>query len=190
MMRQATLPSLLRTVLPPQTILNIPARSRPTPKSMANAALAGDYVWTFRTGLLENADSTDSSPPLLLSTDPADSDIDVPVNQIISASFNERWILQRFAAPSNLTVACPVASFTVTCTAPVSCPTPAGTVSYSGTTATFTPSSSLQADATYSVVIAASDLAGNAIGAGGSTAPNHGALQQVLLPQCILVRRQ
>jgi len=141
-------------------------------KSMANAALAGDYVWTFRTGLLENADSTDSSPPLLLSTDPADSDIDVPVNQIISASFNEPMDPTTICGPSNLTAACPVASFTVTCTAPVSCPTPAGTVSYSGTTATFTPSSSLQADATYSVVIAASDLAGNAWVAGGTQPPN------------------
>lgn len=138
-------------------------------KNTANAALASDYVWTFRTALIAGADS---SPPLLLATDPADSAIDVPVNQVITANFNEPMDPTTICGPAGTTPACPVASFTVTCTAPALCPTPAGTVSYSGTTATFTPSSPLQSGATYSAQIAASDLAGNAWVAGGTQPPN------------------
>jgi hypothetical protein len=136
-------------------------------KSASGVPMASAYSWTFTTGLL-----TDTAAPLLLRTEPASAAINVPVNQTITATFNKPMDPSKICGPAALTTACPVATFTVVCTAPALCPTPAGVVSYVGSTASFTPTSALQAGATYTATIAASDLAGNAWVAGGTQAPN------------------
>lgn len=127
-------------------------------RNVAGVAMASNHVWSYTTGTV-----ADGTAPLLLSTNPADDPgalVTVPVNQIITASFNEPM------DPATISAA----SFTVTCAAP--CATPAGVVTYSGTTASFTPNSALDASTTYTATIAASDLAGNAWVAGPGNAPN------------------
>lgn len=51
---------------------------------LAGNALENDYVWSWTTG-----DEADTDRPTVLSTIPADLDINVPVNQVISAQFSE-----------------------------------------------------------------------------------------------------
>jgi hypothetical protein len=135
--------------------------------SGAGAALASNFVWTFTTGL-----TADAVAPLLITTAPVNAASNVVVNPTITASFNEPMDATRICGPASLSAACPVATFTVVCTAPALCPTPAGVVSYVGNTASFTPTSPLQTGATYSAVIAASDLAGNVWVAGGTQPAN------------------
>ncbi len=135
-------------------------------KNVAGTALANDRTWTFTTGA-----AADNTAPLLLSTNPSDTQIAVPSNQIITASFNEPMDATTICGPAGLTVACPVASFTVTCGAPCVNPNPAGVVTYSGTTASFTPNSPLEASTTYTATITGKDLAGNALVAGVVTNP-------------------
>ncbi|HXM99001.1 MAG TPA: Ig-like domain-containing protein [Candidatus Dormibacteraeota bacterium] len=77
--------------------------------------LAANYVWSFTTG-----------PPAVISTVPATGATAVPVNTVVSATFNE---------PMNPTTL-NAATFTVT--GPGATPV-AGTIAYSGSTATFTP---------------------------------------------------
>ena len=89
--------------------------------------------------------------PLVVSTIPADKAIDVPLNQVISATFNEKM------NPATITQA----SFIIQQgTVAV-----AGTVAYSGVTATFTPSSPLAPNTLYAGTIKtlAKDEVGNAL---------------------------
>lgn len=133
-------------------------------KNVAGTALASERTWSFTTGA-----AADNTAPLLLSTNPSDDPgaaIAVPINQIITVSFNEPMDAATICGPAGLTVACPVASFTVTCGAPCVNPNPAGVVTYSGTTASFTPNSALEASTTYTATIiggapGVKDLAGN-----------------------------
>lgn len=137
-------------------------------KSTADAAIASSHIWVFTTGL-----GADALAPKLISTTPVDNPgatIAVPVNQIITASFNEPMDASTICGATSLTAACPVASFTVTCAAP--CTSPVGVVTYSGTTASYAPSSALAANTTYTATIAASDLAGNSWVAGAGNVPN------------------
>ena len=95
----------------------------------------------------------------MISTVPADGAIAVPINQEITASFNE--------AMNPLTVT--DATFTLTQgLTPV-----AGTVSYAGVTATFAPLNLLAPNTTYTATITngATDLAGNALAGGGAPNP-------------------
>ena len=71
--------------------------------------------------------------PVVISTNPANAAFSVPLNQVITATFNEK------IDPSSVTSL----SFTVS-DAPV-----AGTISYSGFTASFTPTGGLTANTTY-----------------------------------------
>lgn len=112
-------------------------------KSAAGTAMASDYLWSFTTGT-----TTDATAPLLLITAPVNTATGVPVNQKISATFNE---------PMDATTITPA---TYTVTGPTG--TIAGNISYLGATATFSPVSLLTTSTTYTVVIAADDLAGNA----------------------------
>ena len=132
--------------------------------NVAGVAMASSYSWSFTTGTV-----TDASAPLLISTDPADVAVDVPINQIITASFNEPMDPATICGPASLTVACPVATFTVTCAGP--CVTPAGVVTYSGTTASFAPNAALAANTIYTATIAGKDMAGNAWVAGNVPNP-------------------
>jgi hypothetical protein len=88
--------------------------------------------------------------PVVESTSPINNATNVPLDKIITATFNEKM------NPSTITTA----SFTVQGTAPIT-----GIVTYSGTTATFTPANVLTANTTYTAKITtlAKDLVGNAI---------------------------
>ncbi len=112
-------------------------------KNVAGTALAGNYLWSFTTGTL-----ADNVRPLLLSTAPVSTATNVPINQKITATFNESM------DPLTITPA------TYTVTGPTG--TIAGKVTYVGATATFEPISLLTSSTTYTAVIAASDMAGNA----------------------------
>lgn len=88
--------------------------------------------------------------PIVEATNPSDSDTNVPLNQVISVTFNEEM------NPSTIDQN----SFTVVGTSAI-----AGTISYSGTTATFTPNVALTPNTTYvgTVTTALHDLNGNAL---------------------------
>ncbi len=89
--------------------------------------------------------------PLVISTNPGDGDINVPIDQIITIIFNQTEIDP--ATISN-------SSITITGDNPVT-----GTVTFAGATATFTPSSPLTIDKTYTGVVktTVTDKMGNAL---------------------------
>jgi hypothetical protein len=88
--------------------------------------------------------------PLVLSTNPANGTNNVPLNQVISATFNQRM------NPETITQT----SFKVRGTNNI-----AGTISYGGNTVFFTPSTALSLNTSYTATIttAARDLLGNAL---------------------------
>ena len=88
--------------------------------------------------------------PLVIDTNPDNAATNVPLNQVITVTFNEEM------DPSTINSS----SFIVT-----SASTIAGTLTYSGVTATFTPSVNLTPNTTYVVRIttAVKDLRGNAL---------------------------
>jgi len=134
------------TTLAPSTVYT--ATITTDAQDLAGNALAADRVWTFTTGTVP-----DTGAPTVLSTDPLNNAIGVPLNKSIGATFSE--------AMNPLTIN--TASFTVTQgLVPV-----LGTVSYSGVTAIFNPLSLLTANLTYTATISnsATDAAGNALAA-------------------------
>ncbi|MES2575845.1 MAG: Ig-like domain-containing protein [Bacteroidota bacterium] len=88
--------------------------------------------------------------PVVIASTPENGAINVPIDQIISVTFNEEM------NSSTITQT----SFTLQGVTPVS-----GTISYSGTTATFTPSALLAINTTYTARITTSvkDVNGNAL---------------------------
>jgi hypothetical protein len=103
-------------------------------------ALAEDYVWTFSTGA--------AVAPTVISVDPLNGALDVPLNKVLSAIFSMEM------DPLTITTS----TFTLLDGA-----TPiAGAVNYSGTTATFTPTINLDLNTTYTATITtgAENLAG------------------------------
>ncbi len=112
-------------------------------KDPSGNALAADYTWSFTT----------SSIPSVISTNPANGDINVPFSQIITAGFSKAM------DPATMNVL----NFMVKQgTTPVF-----GTVSYSGTVASFTPASFLADNTVYTATITtgAKDPTGNSIAA-------------------------
>jgi len=105
--------------------------------------LIADYVWSFTTG----------NSPVVVSTDPSNGALDVPLAKIITANFSTAM------NPATITGT----SFTVTRGAVVV----PGVVSYAGTTASFTPSSPLLVNTIYTgtITTAAIDALGNSIAA-------------------------
>jgi hypothetical protein len=118
-------------------------------ESSALSPLASNYVWSFTTGA-----STDTTAPLVSSTNPANATTGVGTNQKIAATFSE--------AMDSTTITPTTFTLTAADETPVM-----GTVTYStiGATATFTPNGSLTTNTTYTATIAARvvDLAGNAL---------------------------
>jgi hypothetical protein len=115
-------------------------------KDLAGNALENNYEWSYTTGAVAVV-----TPPSVNSTDPANSETGVALNQKIAAIFN------RTMDVSTITTA----SFTLMQgTSFVS-----GTVSYTGLMALYTPSSNLAANTVYTATITtgAKDLAGNSI---------------------------
>jgi len=97
--------------------------------------------------------------PIVVSTIPAPGAVGVPLNQVVSATFNEKM------NPSTITGS----SFTLMASIPIAgvntLTAVAGTVVYSGLTAFFTPTNPLLPSTTYTgrVTTAARDLMGNAL---------------------------
>jgi hypothetical protein len=108
--------------------------------------------WTFTT-----AAAADTTPPTIVSTNPADATTGVPVNATINATFSEDM--------DPLTIS--TSTFQVTDGSGQAVP---GTVSYAPASriATFTPLSNLTANTGYSATLTngAADLAGNPLAAG------------------------
>jgi hypothetical protein len=94
------------------------------------AELLGNYVWTF---------TTITSAPAVVSTVPANGALNVPIGQVLSATFSETMNTSTISATT----------FTVTAGG-VAVP---GTVTYSGLVATFTPTASLAYSTVYTATI-------------------------------------
>jgi hypothetical protein len=118
-------------------------------ESSGLSPLATNYVWTFTTGA-----GTNTTAPLVSSTNPVNTSVGAGTNQKITATFSEAMDSTTIT-PTTFTLMGPGETPVV------------GTVTYStiGTTATFTPISVLAADTTYSAAITTGviDLAGNAL---------------------------
>ena len=98
-------------------------------KDVAGNALQTDYIWTFTTGL----------NPLVVSTDPANLAVDVPLNKVITATFNMSM------NPLTLNAS----TFTVK----QGTTTVLGTITYAGTMVSFTPNAPLDENKVYTVTI-------------------------------------
>jgi hypothetical protein len=114
-------------------------------------ALPANYVWNFTTGLEANA-----SAPTVVSTNPANAAITVPLNQKVAATFSTAMDPSTISAVGTFTLAATVGGAAVP-----------GTVSYAGNTAVFTPTANLAASTQYTATIttAAKDLTGVALAA-------------------------
>lgn len=117
-------------------------------KNATGTALATNYVWHFTTGV-----TPDTTKPVVNSTYPLASDVNVSINRTITATFNE--VMD--PADINLTTFTVVTGLAGT---PVT-----GTVSYLGSTASFNPTNDLNISTDYNVTITTGvkDLAGNAM---------------------------
>ena len=115
--------------------------------SVAGTPLASNYVWTF---------TTITPPPAVVSTVPVNAATGVPVDQIVSATFNEPM--------SCATLASPAAAFTL---AGPGGAVVAGTVGCAGSVATFTPAKGLVVNTVYTATITtgAQSLAGTPLAA-------------------------
>jgi hypothetical protein len=113
-------------------------------QDLVGIPLVANYVWTF---------TTITPPPLVVSTIPANAATDVPIGQVLSATFNEAMTPATIGG-SSFTVTGPDGAV-------------AGNVTYSGLTATFTPSAALAYGTVYTATITtgAQDLAGTPLGA-------------------------
>jgi len=125
-------------------------------------ALASPYVWHFTTGegpAVTRPGVTSTAP---VTTVPGPT-TGVPTNTAIAAAFT------RDMAPATIIDT----TFSVTCAAP--CVSPTGVVSYVGSsrTAVFTPMVALAPSTTYTatITVAATDLAGNALGGNQAALP-------------------
>jgi len=114
--------------------------------------MVSNFVWTFTTGA-----APDVIPPTVISTIPLTGPpaaIDVPLNQIITATFSEAMTASTITTPPQFTLQVTSTS------APVS-----GVVTYAavGNTATFKPSAALTGSTEYTATIltGVTDLAGN-----------------------------
>jgi hypothetical protein len=118
-------------------------------ESIGLSSLVSNYVWTFTTGA-----GTNTTAPLVTSTNPVDASIGAGTNQKITATFSQA-IDSTTITPTTFTLKGPGETPVV------------GTVSYStiGTTATFTPGSVLIPNTTYSATITTgvTDRSGNAL---------------------------
>jgi hypothetical protein len=99
--------------------------------SPGGAELIGPYVWSF---------TTITPPPTVLSTIPANGAANVPIGQVLSATFSEPMASGTFSATT----------FTLSVTDGAAV---AGTVTYVGGVATFTPTAALANSTSYTATI-------------------------------------
>jgi hypothetical protein len=116
---------------------------------LEGTALAANYVWTFTT-----AASSTAAPPTVIATIPVDMAPDVPLNQVVSATFSKAM------NPATIN------STTFTLAGPGATTVP-GLLAYAavGDTLTFTPTSNLAPNTLFTATITtgAQDLAGVAL---------------------------
>ena len=98
-------------------------------KNAGGIAMANDYVWTFNTGI----------SPTVISTDPLNSVIGVPLNKIVATTFS---------VPMD-----PLTLNTTTFTLKQGSTAIAGAVTYTGSTASFTPTIALTPNTVYTGTI-------------------------------------
>ncbi|MBI4649974.1 Ig-like domain-containing protein [Candidatus Desantisbacteria bacterium] len=112
-------------------------------KDAAGNTLASNYIWSFTTGT-----APDTTGPTVASTTPLDNAVDIALNSLITATFDEAM------NASTITSSSFTLSGGIT-----------GTVGYSGTTATFNPSTNFADSTKYTATITTSvkDAAGNAM---------------------------
>ncbi len=117
-------------------------------KNLAGTGLASNYVWTFTTAALPIV-----VPPTVVSTIPLDLATDVPLNQVVSATFSK--------AMNPATISSATFTLTAPGTPPVAVP---GLVAYAavGNTLTFTPAANLAPSTLFTATITtgAQDLTG------------------------------
>jgi len=117
-------------------------------QDLSGVSLASNFPWTFKT-------APAATPPTVISTVPVDGAVVVPINQALSATFNEAM------TPASIDTT----TFTLTATKSGTAVT--GTVAYvaAGSTATFTPTASLAPTTEYTATITtgAEDLAGTGL---------------------------
>ncbi len=115
-------------------------------RDLAGNGLAGNYVWSFSTGLIP-----DITPPTVISTVPVNGATGVAINTKVSATFSEAMD--------------PTTINTTTFTLKQGATVIAGSVIYTGVTATFSPTVNLTSSTVYTATITtgAKDLSGNAI---------------------------
>ena len=115
-----------------------------TATDLVGNPMAADYTWSFATGT-----APDTTPPEVVSTDPADDATAVLLGTSVTATFSEAMDPATIGATS-LTL--------LDGTTPVP-----GAVSYAGVIATFNPTGDLDPDTTYTATIrnTVTDLAGN-----------------------------
>ena len=112
-------------------------------KDPSNNAMIANFVWSFNTGAI----------PIVVSTDPANGAINVPLGKIITATFS-----------TNMDPATITASSFILRQGTTVIP---GTISYAGMVATFSPTAPLNPNTVYTGTITkdAKDVSGNAIAA-------------------------
>jgi len=117
-------------------------------KDLAGNSLTQNYVWNFKTGA-----ATDATKPTVISTIPADLDIDVPLVTDLTVTFSEAMD----AASVNTTT-----FLLMNGLVPVT-----GVITQTGLNGVFVPTSPLLASTLYTATITtgATDLAGNPLGA-------------------------
>ena len=117
-------------------------------EDLAGTGLASNYVWTFTTAALPIV-----VPPTVVSTIPLDLATDVPLNQVVSATFSK--------AMNPATISSATFTLTAPGTPPVAVP---GLVAYAavGNTLTFTPTANLAPSTLFTATITtgAQDLTG------------------------------
>jgi hypothetical protein len=113
-------------------------------QDVAGDPLAANYVWTFTTAIV---------PPTVISTIPLNGASNVPLGQVLSATFSKAM------KPATINAT----TFTVSAGGVAV----AGTVAYSGTVATFTPTANLLSNTVYTATITtgAQDVAGDPLAA-------------------------
>jgi hypothetical protein len=111
-------------------------------KDLGSVAMTNDYQWTFKAL---------DTPPTVQSTDPMDLATNVPLNQVVTASFSTEMDQSTINS----------SSFTLF----IGANQISGSVTYLGTTATFTPNSNLLSGETITATIttAAKNLAGTSM---------------------------
>ncbi len=110
-------------------------------KDLSGVSIVSNYIWTFTTAI----------NPIVVSTDPANNAIGVPLNKVITASFSD---IMDPTTISNSTFLLKQGANVIS-----------GTVTYTGVTASFNPSSNLLPGTLYTATITtgAKNLLGNSL---------------------------